>query len=71
MGRVKIHTDGQAIGTKHCIAICTMDGFVLSRCRRVVLTGRWVLRQYNNPVPCGAKTVLYTEDETSTYEVVK
>lgn len=33
-------------------------GEVIERGRKVCLSGTWTLRQYRNPVPCGATTVL-------------
>jgi hypothetical protein len=73
MERIKIHVDSDDVkpvvpGNK-CITVCTMEGRVLQRGERVTLHGTWVLRQYRNPVPCGASVVLYTEDLTSTYEM--
>jgi hypothetical protein len=72
MERVKIHVDMNAVkpvtpGNK-CITVCRMDGTILARCSKVYLHGSWTLRQYNNPVPCGASVVLYPEDDRSTYE---
>lgn len=72
---VKIHVDMDAVKPvtpgQACITVCAMDGSILERGERVELEGRWILRQYRNPVPCGASVVLYTEDESATYAVIK
>ena len=76
MKRVKIHVDQDSVKPIHprkpCITVCDMDGTVIETGRRVKLTGAWILRQYRNPVSCGATIVLYPEDETAgwTMEVV-
>jgi len=71
--RVKIHVDVDAVKPvvpgNRCITVCAMDGTILERGERVELTGRWVLRQYRNPVPCGASVVLYPSDEHATWEM--
>jgi len=72
--RVKIHFDTDAVKPvvpdKPCVTVCTMDGKILERGRKVRLTGEWILRQYRNPVPCGASVVLYPEGDNFSYRVV-
>lgn len=41
-------------------------GRVASRGRKIKLEGGWTLRQYRNPVPCGAHYIL-TPDPGATY----
>lgn len=73
--RVKIHVDMDAIKPVHpgsqCITVCAMDGTIVERGERVELHGHWILRQYRNPVPCGASVVLYTESDRATYKLIK
>lgn len=46
------------------------DDNVLERGRKIVLRGTWTLRQYRNPVPCGAQfTLLPGPDATYEWEV--
>lgn len=72
---VKIHVDNNAVKPvkpgNHCITVCAMDGTILERGDRLEITGKWVLRQYRNPTPCGASVVLHTEDESATYNLIK
>ena len=71
MTRVKIHVDETAIRPlspeKPCLTVSLMDGTRLDTGRRIRLEGVWILRQYRNPVPCGASVVLYPADERGTY----
>lgn len=71
--RVKIHVDQTAVQPvtpgEPCITVCQMDGTILDRARRIRLDGPWILRQYRNPVPCGATVVLYPQDDRATYTV--
>ena len=73
--RVKIHIDnhGPFDPNERRIKIQTMDGAAVGEgaARKVHLRGNWIVRQYNNPVPCGELTVLYPDDEDSTYEIVR
>ena len=73
--RVKIHVDMDLVKPllpeKDCITVCTMGGEVLAKGRKVELNGKWILRQYNNKVPCGASVVLYPDGDESTYHLVK
>lgn len=73
--RVKIHIDnhGPFDRNERRIKIQTMDGAAVGEgaARKVRLRGNWIVRQYNNPVPCGELTVLYPDDEDSTYEIVR
>ena len=50
-----------------CLTVCNSDGVLLQRGRRIRLSGEWILRQYNNPVPCGATVVLYPIEDQGTY----
>lgn len=72
--RVKIHVDQREVQPVTpgvpCITVCDMAGTILERGERVELHGAWIVRQYRNPVPCGASVVLYTDDEQSTYRMV-
>jgi len=52
-----------------CLTVCEMDGTLLEVGRRIRLRGEWILRQYRNPVPCGASVVLYPDDEQASYEM--
>jgi len=71
--RVKIHMDQNTVKpvtpTHPCLTVCTMDGGLLDQGRRIRLRGEWILRQYRNPVPCGASVVLYPESDESTYDM--
>jgi len=73
--RVKIHVDQSEVRPvtpgNRCITVCDMAGTILERGERIELHGTWILRQYRNPVPCAASVVLYTEDDGSTYRMVK
>ena len=73
--RIKIHIDnhGPFDLCERRIKIQTMDGAPIGEgaAKQVRLNGKWILRQYNNPVPCGELTVLYPEEETSSYEILK
>lgn len=70
--RVKFHLDNNktSLHAEHRICIQLMDGTVLRRVREVKLKGEWIIRQYNNPTPCGEVTVIYAKDESATYEVI-
>lgn len=74
MSRIKIHIDnhGEFDPNEQRIKIQTMDGAPIgtgAACK-VRLRGNWIVRQYNNPVPCGELTVLYPENEAASYEVL-
>lgn len=66
--RVKIHLDNNPESTEPRVVIQQMDGTLVHRVRKVVLHGEWIIRQYNNPVPCGERTVIYNEDPTAYYD---
>lgn len=70
--RVKIHVDRPGLKDHEipCVEIQSMDGTILQVVRKVRLSGPWILRQYRNPVKCGAMTVLYPENDKATYEVL-
>ena len=71
--RVKIHVDQDSVKplspSSPCVTVCTMDGAIVDRGRRLRLTGEWILRQYRNPVPCGASVVLYANTDHADYEM--
>ena len=69
--RTKIHINNSPPFDENLerIRICKMDGALMRECKQVKLTGEWILRQYNNPVPCGEFTVLYPENEESSFVV--
>lgn len=73
MTRVKIHMDETAVRPicpeTPCLTVSLMDGTRLETARKIRLEGVWVLRQYRNPVPCGASVVLYPVDARGTYQV--
>lgn len=75
MSRVKIHIDnsGPFSRKEARIKIQNIDGTPVGKgaARSVRLSGNWILRQYNNPVPCGELTVLYPGDNASGYEIIR
>ena len=69
--RVHIFVDQDAVKPvttdKPRITVCNVAGEELLRTKKLILRGNWVLRQYNNPVPCGASIVLYPLDDNFSY----
>lgn len=73
--RPKIHIDnhGPFSRDERRIKIQNMDGSPIGEgaAKHVMLKGCWIIRQYNNPVPCGEFTVLYPLDSASDFEIIK
>lgn len=69
--RVKIHINntGPFSTDVHRLTVQLMNGHTIAKAKRIHLKGSWIIRQYNNPVPCGEYTVLYAADETSAYSI--
>lgn len=65
-----IHTDRDGRSDEARITVFDSDEgrLVVPGTRKLILRGTWTLRQYNNPVPCGATTVLFTTDPNATWE---
>lgn len=74
MSRMKIHIDnhGDFSRTERRIKIQNIDGSPIGdgAAKKVRLSGNWIVRQYNNPTPCGEFTVLYPEDDSSGYQII-
>jgi len=49
------------------ISVCDYEGNQILVTKKVHLIGNWTLRQYNNPVPCGATVVLYPADHEAAW----
>lgn len=79
---IHVHTDQDAVKVKAascgedivvpevpCITVVNdFDGAIIERGRRIKLRGDWVVRQYRNPVPCGATTV-FVPQQGAEYEM--
>ena len=70
MKRVKIHVKRVQYSQENMLSIHEMDGSLIQTCKKIELKGNWVIRQYNNPVPCDETIVLYPANDDASYWVV-
>lgn len=52
-------TRGHRFEEPEIVVVTDPGGDVLQTGRKLVLKGEWTLRQYRNPVPCGAHFALH------------